>query len=356
MTKDFCAQLGLEADHVFVIGEAGSNWRMGTPSRDLKMAFELIAVAAQAGCDAVKFQVYRPETVYVPNAGNSDYLSHSGITEPITEIFRDLSMPYEMIPKLAARCRAQGIMFMASAFSVRDAREVDLHTPVHKIASYEISHVRLLEYLASTGKPLVLSTGACDPADIEVALKCFRDAGGAGVCLMQCTARYPAEVDSLNLLALRALAEQFGTPVGLSDHSRDPVLAPVMAVALGARVIEKHYTLNNRLPGPDHAFAVEPDELKTMVHAVRDAERARGSGVKEVLPAEQELRYYARRGLQATRTIEPGTVLEEGVNFDILRPGRQRPGMHPRLIGKVHGRRANRRIEVGDGIKEGDYA
>ncbi|MCP4594360.1 MAG: N-acylneuraminate-9-phosphate synthase [bacterium] len=353
--KGFCEQLGLPEGHVFVIGEAGSNWRMGTPERDLKMGFELIDVAVDAGCDAVKFQVYRPETVYVPNAGGSDYLAQNGISESITDIFRDLSMPYEMIPQLAERCRDRGIVFMASAFSVRDAGQVDPHTPVHKVASYEISHVRLLEYLASTGKPLILSTGACDPEDIEIALKCLGDAGGGGVCLMQCTASYPAEVASLNLLALSTLAEQFGLPVGLSDHSRDPVLAPVMAVALGARVIEKHYTLSNLLPGPDHAFAVEPAELKTMVAAIRQAEQARGSGVKEVLPAERELRFYARRGLQVTCRVEPGAVLEEGVNFDILRPGKQRLGIHPRMIEHVGGRRATRRIEIGDGIQEGDY-
>ena len=353
---DFGTQLGLAEGHIFVIGEAGSNWRMGTPARDLKMGFELIDVAAAAGCDAVKFQVYRPETVYVPNAGDSDYLAHSGITESITEIFRDLAMPYEMIPRLAARCRARGVLFMASAFSVADARQVDPHTPVHKIASYEISHVRLLEAVAATGKPVVLSTGACDPQDIEIALRCIRDARGGAVCLMQCTARYPAEVDSLNLLALRTLAERFGLPVGLSDHSRDPVLAPVMAVALGARAIEKHYTLSNRLPGPDHAFALEPDELAAMVRAIRQAEQARGSGIKEVLPAERELRYYARRGLQAIRTIEPGTTLAEGVHFDILRPGKQQLGMHPQAISRVQGARATRRIEVGDGIQEGDFA
>ena len=356
MTEDFLTQLGLEEGHTFVIGEAGSNWRMGTPDRDLKMGLELIDIAAEAGCDAVKFQVYRPETVYVPNAGKSDYLSHNGITEPITEVFRDLSMPYEMIPELAEHCRRRGVIFMATAFSVADARAVDPHTPVHKIASYEISHVRLLQCLAATGKPLVMSTGACDPDDIEIALGCWRRAGGRSVCLMQCTARYPAEPDSLNLLAMPTLAERFGTVVGLSDHSRDPILAPTMAVALGARVIEKHYTLSNRLPGPDHAFAVEPDELRAMVRAIRDAEQARGHGVKEVLPAERELRDFARRGLQATQTLEPGTAFKEGVNFDILRPGKQRLGAHPQLIDQVQGRAATRRIEIGDGIREGDYA
>lgn len=353
---DFCEQLGLGESHTFVIAEAGSNWRMGTPARDLEAAYTLIDVAAEAGCDAVKFQVYRPETVYVPNAGTSDYLAESGICEPITEILRDLAMPHEMIPKLAARCRERGAAFMASAFSVADARVVDPYTAVHKIASYEISHVRLLSFVASTGKPLVLSTGASDPDDIETALAWFRDGGGRGVCLLQCTARYPAEVDSLNLLAMRTLAERFGVPVGLSDHSRDPILAPVMAVALGARVIEKHYTLSRKLPGPDHAFALEPEELHAMVRAVRDAERARGTGVKQVLEAEQELRRYARRGLQATSVIKPGTVLQEGVNFDILRPGKLSPGLHPHRITEVEGRKATRRIGLGEGIREGDYA
>lgn len=356
METRFLEQVGLAEGHVFVIGEAGSNWRMGTPARDLKLACTLIDVAAEAGCDAVKFQVYRPETVYVPNAGNSDYLAHNGITEPITEIFRDLAMPYDLIPRLAEYCRQCGVVFMASPFSVADAQAVDPHTPMHKIASYEISHVRLLEYIGSTGKPLVLSTGACDAADIEIALACHRDAGGGGVCLMQCTARYPAEPDSLNLSALVTLSRRFGLPVGLSDHSRDPVLAPTMAVAVGARVIEKHFTLSNRLPGPDHTFAVEPDELTAMVRAIRDAERARGDGVKQVLPAERELRRYARRGLQAIRTIEPGTLLAEGVNYDTLRPGQRTLGVHPRLIPQIEGRRATRRIEIGEGIQDGDYA
>lgn len=351
----FLQALGLPESHVFVIGEAGSNWRMGAPARDRKMAKTLIDVAADAGCDAVKFQVYRPETVYVPNAGASDYLSHNGISQPINDIFADLSMPYEMLAELADHCRARGVLFMASPFSVRDAEAVDPFTSVHKIASYEISHVRLLEFVAATGKPLVLSTGACDPQDIQHALDSFRAAGGGPVCLMQCTARYPAPLDSLNLRALLTLARDFELPVGLSDHSRQAALAPAMAVALGACVIEKHYTLSHQLPGPDHAFALEPQELHAMVQAIRGAQQARGDGVKQVLPAEQELRYYARRGLQALRDIEPGDLLSENENLAILRPGKQRLGLHPRFLPQVQGRRATRRIPLGDGLQDGDF-
>jgi len=345
---------GLE--RVFIVAEAGSNWRMGGAKRDLQMGRALIDVAADAGCDAVKFQTYRPETVYVENAGTSDYLSAAGIRESIRDIFADLAMPYEMIPELAAHCRERGVQFMSTPFSLADAAAVDPHVQVNKIASYEISHLRLIEFAARSGKPTIMSTGASDEADIAWALGTFRANGGRDVCLMQCTARYPAPLDTLNLSVIPHLAERFDVPVGLSDHSRDPVVGPVAAVALGARVIEKHYTLHNRLPGPDHAFALGPDELARMVEAIRGAERARGSGVKDVLPEEQELRAYARRGLQAIRPIARGDVLRENVNYAILRPGKQAAGLHPRRIADVEGRRASRDLAVGQGIQDGDVA
>lgn len=340
---------------VFIVAEAGSNWRAGAPRRDIQMARALIDVAADAGCDAVKFQTYRPETVYVENAGDSDYLAAAGIKESIREIFSDLSMPYEMIPELAAYCRERGVQFMSTPFSLADAAAVDPYVEVQKIASYEISHLRLIEFAARTGKPTIMSTGGSTEEDIGWALETFQRNGGRDLCLMQCTACYPAPVDALNLLVIRRLAERFGVPVGLSDHSRDPIIGPVAAVALGARVIEKHYTLHNRLPGPDHSFAVTPDELRRMVQAVRDAERSLGSGVKEVLPEEVELRYYARRALQAIKPIARGDLLCEGINFDILRPGKQRPGLPPKRIADVEGRPAARDIPVGDGIQEGDF-
>jgi N-acetylneuraminate synthase len=320
------------------------------------MARALIDVAADAGSDAVKFQTYRPETEYVENAGTSDYLSEAGIRESIRDIFADLAMPYEMLPELAAYARERGIEFMSTPFSLADAAAVDPHVRVQKIASYEISHVRLIEFAARTGKPTLMSTGASDEADIAWALETFHAAGGKDVCLMQCTARYPAPLEALNVSVIPRLAERFGVPVGLSDHSRDPLTGPTTAVALGARAIEKHFTLHNRLPGPDHAFAVTPDELARMVEAIRKTERALGPGVKAVLPAEQELRAYARRALQATRPVARGETLREGVNFDILRPGKQTPGLHPRRIPDVEGRRAARDIPLGDGIQESDVA
>ncbi len=340
----------------FVIAEAGSNWRMGTPARDLKMARALIDVAAEAGADAVKFQTYRPETTYVCNAGESDYLCEAGIKESIASIFADLAMPYEMVAELAEYAHKQQILFMSSPFSRQDFQAVDPFVSLHKIASYEISHLRLLEEAAASGKPLVLSTGASSIEDISWAVNFFASKSQAQVCLMQCTARYPAPFDSLNLSAIPHLKAMFGVPVGLSDHSRHPLIAPVAAVALGADLIEKHYTLDNRLPGPDHAFALTPEELKQMVTAIRQAQEVGSDGHKVVLPEEEELFHYARRGLQAIRAIEPGERFLEGENFDILRPGKQQAGMHPRFIEKVSASHAARRIEVGSGIQEGDLS
>ncbi|MCC7016344.1 MAG: GNAT family N-acetyltransferase [Rhodospirillales bacterium] len=341
---------------VCVVAEAGSNWRMGTAKRDLAMARALIDVAGEAGADAVKFQTYRPETVYVANAGQSSYLSEAGIKDNIRDIFADLAMPYEMVPELADYCRRHGLAFMSTPFSPDDFAAIDPYVKVHKIASYEISHPHLIELAARSGKPVLMSTGASGESDIAWAVDLFRANGGKDLCLMQCTAKYPAAVDALNLLAIPSLRRRFRMSVGLSDHSRAPSLAPTMAVALGARAIEKHYTLDNRLPGPDHSFALTPGELKRLIREVRMAEQALGDGVKRVQAAEEELAAYARRGLQATRAIAKGEVLRENENFAILRPGQQTLGAHPRHLARFAGRKARRAIKAGEGLQLDDAA
>lgn len=339
---------------VYVVAEAGSNWRMGTAKRDMAMARSLVDVAVEAGANAVKFQTYKPESVYVENAGQSDYLSEAGIKDDIREIFADLAMPYEMLPKLAEYCRSSGIDFMSTPFSPADFAAIDPHVAVHKIASYEISHPHLIQLAAQSKKPLVLSTGASNEADIAWAVNTFLAAGGRDLCILQCTAKYPAPMSSLNLATIPWLRLRFGVATGLSDHSREPSLAPVMAVALGARVIEKHYTLDNRLPGPDHSFAITAVELTRLVREIRLAEEALGNGNKEVLPAEKELAAYARRGLQATRAINPGEILQEGVNFAVLRPGQQKLGVHPRHLLRIEGHAAARVIPLGSGLSLDD--
>lgn len=341
--------------NVFIIAEVGSNWRMGSPKHDLSMAYALIDVAVEAGADAVKFQAFHTESVYVKNAGKSHYLLEKGNSEDISAIFQDLQMIEEMIPLLSQYCQNLGIEFMSSSFSEKDFFIVDPYVKYHKIASYEITHTKLIKLAAGSGKPLILSTGASTEEEIGWALDVFFKNGGCDVTLLQCTAKYPADAGSMNLNTIASLRDLFHVRVGLSDHSRDPFTAPIAAVALGACVIEKHFTLSNALPGPDHSFALLPHELKDMVNAIRNTEKMLGSRVKCIFDEEQELRSFATRGLQAICNIQKGDVFADGVNIEVLRPGNQRRGVHPKLLTEIEGHRANREIPLGDGILYGDW-
>ena len=328
---------------------------MGTKTRDLSMAKSLIDVAAECKCDAIKFQTYKSETTYVSNAGKSDYLSNSGINEQITEIFQDLSMPYEMIPELADYCKTQKIEFMSTPFSVNDAKAIDPFVLRHKIASFEISHLRLIEFLAGTNKPLILSIGASTLEEIEWAVNYFYDNGGKDISLLHTISKYPAPLSSLNLKTMSELGKKFNIPVGFSDHSRSPTIGPITAVSLGGKIIEKHFTLNNNLPGPDHSFALTPIELKNMVEAIRGCELVLGSNEKTILPEEFELREFAHRGIQAIKEIKENDIFKEGENVDILRPGKQKQGIHPKYLKQLSGKKSKRNISQGEGIIQGDW-
>ena len=340
---------------VFIIAEAGSNWRMGNPKRDMKMAKTLIDIASDVKANAIKFQTYRSESVYVPNAGDSDYLSKSGIKESINKIFDDLSMPYEMIPELSEYCNSKNIEFMSTPFSVEDAKQIDPYVKYHKIASYEISHYRLIEFIANTGKPTFLSTGAATIDEIEWAVNHFYKNNGKNLTLLQTTAKYPAPLESLNIFSMNVLKNKFNVSVGLSDHSTDPIIGPVCATALGASVIEKHFTLNKKLPGPDHSFALDPHELKEMVNAIRNSEKCLGSKEKIVQNHEFELRDFAQRSIQCIKNISKGESFFEGINFEILRSGKCTKGIHPKFLEILEGKIATRSISIGDGILETDY-
>lgn len=335
----------------FVIGEIGTNWHAGDPNDD-SQALKLIDIATEAGCDAVKFQTYRPESVYVPNPGESDYLADAGIKRTINELIAERVMPEAMLSKVAAHAADQGTVFMSSCFSDDDLALVDPLTPIHKLASYEISHFRLIDALAATGKPLILSTGAADEKDIAWAVDRFRASDGAGLAVLQCTARYPAPDAAMNLRVIPWLEERFCVVAGLSDHSPEAMPAPLAAVALGAKVIEKHITLDRSAAGPDHFNSIEPDELKAMVNGIRSVEAMRGDGYKRVENAEEELFLFARRRIQAIKPVARGEALREGENMAILRPGKRSSGAHPRLIETFEGRPAKADIALGEGITE----
>lgn len=338
--------------HTFVIAEAGSNWKAGQYDDDLKQAKELIKIAAQSGADAIKFQTFRAETLYAYNAGVSDYLAKQGIDQKINDVFEYLSMPYEMIPELADFCKKEKILFMSTPFSVQDAKQIDPFVDIHKVASYEINHVRLLEYLAQTKKPLLVSTGASTYSDIDFAVNLIQQNGNPVIGLLQCTAKYPTPIESLNLATIPQIKSRYKVPVGLSDHSVDPIIGPLLAIGFGATIIEKHFTLDRSLPGPDHKFALIPLELELMIKSIRMADSAKGNGNKEILNEEIELANFAKRSIQAITKISKGEILQEGKNFDILRPGTRKKGLSPKFLTSISGKRAKTDIEAGDGVLE----
>ena len=329
----------------FVIAEAGSNH-----NGSLEQAKRLINIAASAGADAVKFQLFRAKRLYPKTAGFSDYLK---MPKPIYDIIAEMEMPYEWLPELAAYCRGRAILFMASAFDEESTDILDPHVEVFKIASYEMTHLPLLRHVAKKGKPVIVSTGTADAEEVAEAVEDFRGTGNGGLMLMQCTAAYPAPPESLNVRAVPTMKRMFGLPVGLSDHSRDPLVGPLTAVALGANLLEKHFTLSNDLPGPDHRFAVEPNQLHLMIEKVREAEAALGSGEKRMHPVEAELRGFARRSVFALRTIRAGEELTPD-NIAVLRCGKLPAGLPPREHARVLGRRAARLIEAESAIHAED--
>lgn len=322
---------------VFVVAEAGSNH-----NGSFETALALIDAAAEAGADAVKFQTFEAARLYPRRAGTSDYL---GSTTPIYEIIEAMEMPAAWLPALRDRAHERALAFLSSPFH---EEAVELLAPIvdaFKIASYELTHAPLLEAVARTGLPVVVSTGASTLAEARRAIETLARAGNEAVVVLQCTAAYPAPLEAANVRAVQTLASELGVPAGLSDHTRDPTAAPMAATALGAVLIEKHFTLSNRLPGPDHAFAVEPDELARLVQAVRRTEAVLGSGEKAVHAVEEELRRFARRSVFATRAIRRGEPFSRA-NVDVLRHGKLATGLGPDQLERVLRAKAAQDIEA----------
>ena len=341
-----------DPNHTFIIAEAGSNWKSGSYEEDLEQAKKLIKIASKAGADAVKFQTYKADTVYAYNAGNSNYLAEQGINKEINEIFEYLSMPYEMISELSQICNDEKIIFMSTPFSVEDAKQIDPFVSLHKIASFEINHVRLIEFLSKTEKPILISTGASTIDEIDFAVNLIKNNKNNEIGLLQCTSKYPAPIESLNLSAIPKMKERYNIPIGFSDHSVEPLIGPLTAVGLGATIIEKHFTLDKNLTGPDHSFAITPQELELMVKSIRQADKTKGNGKKIILNEEQELLLFAKRRIQAIKDIRKGDILKEGFNFEVLRPGNRIRGLEPRFLDKINGTKSTKNVLKGDGITE----
>jgi N-acetylneuraminate synthase len=326
-----------DGERCFIIAEAGSNH-----NGNLEQAFRLIDVAVEAQADAVKFQLFRASKLYPKSAGRSDYLK---LDKSIYDVINEMEMPYEWLPDLANYCQEQGIMFLASPFDEESVDQLDPYVPAYKIASYEMTHLPLVRHIARKGKPTIISTGTANLEEVDETVAAFFETGNKDLMLMQCTASYPAPVESLNLKAITTMKSAFKVPVGLSDHSRDPLTGPTAAVAIGANLVEKHYTLSNLLPGPDHSYAIEPGELKQMVQTIRKVELAMGTGEKVAQPAEAELLEFARRYIFSSQPIRQGDVFSDQ-NLVVLRKGNLASGLLPKEWDRVVGVRASRDIEA----------
>ncbi len=325
-----------EGEPCFVIAEAGANH-----NRELAMARELIDVAAEAGADAVKFQTYSAETLYSKKTPRFSYLE--GVSDKDTwELIKSIELPREWQAELAAYAAKRGIPFMSSPFDHQAVDELAaIGVPAYKIASFEIVDLPLIRHAAAQKRPMILSTGLASYEDIADALATCAAAGNLEVILLQCASLYPAPPRRVNLRAMATLRQAFGVLVGLSDHSLGIHIA-VASAALGACVVEKHYTLDCKLSGPDHPFAIEPGELTEMVRQIHEVEAALGDGLKlGPAPEEEEMYQKARRSLVAARAIGKGTVIDRSM-LAIKRPGF---GIRPKLMDLVIGRTARIDIE-----------
>lgn len=320
----------------FIIAEVGVNH-----NADLNLAYKLIDVAVSAGVDAVKFQTAIPELVVTGYAQKANYQKDtSGADESQLEMIRKILFPLETHKDIKKYCEEKGIIFFSTAFDPISLDFLEkLGQSYHKIPSGEITNLPYLRQVGRYGKPVILSTGMATLGEIEAALDAVEQAGTprSQITVLHCNTEYPTPMADVNLRAMLTIRDAFDVNVGYSDHTPGIEVA-IAAVALGASVIEKHFTLDRNLPGPDHKASLEPDELKAMVSAIRNIEQAIGDGIKRPSPSEAKNKAIARRSLVAACAIRTGDVFSEA-NLTAKRPG---TGLSPMRWDEVLGRKAPR--------------
>jgi len=323
----------------FVIAEAGVNH-----DGDSERARRLVEAAAAAGADAVKFQTFdagRLATTAAPKAAYQ--VATTGDGESQLEMLRRLQLSNEAHRMLAEAARAAGLIFLSTPFDPPSADLLDsLDVPAFKLSSGELTNLPFLAYVAAKRRPLLVSTGMADLAEVEAAVDTIHETGARDLALLHCVSSYPAAPEDANLRAMDTLAARFQVPVGFSDHTLGLEVA-LAAVARGACVLEKHVTLDRTAPGPDHAASLEPAEFAALVRGVRRVEAALGHGRKEPAAAEADVARVARRSLVASRDIPEGAALTAGA-VTALRPG---TGLSPALLPSLLGRRARHAIAAG---------
>jgi len=323
---------------VYIIAEMSANH-----NQDIEQAYDILRAAKDAGADAVKLQTYKPETITI-DCSNEYFQIKGSIWDGrnLFELYGEAYTPWEWQPDLKAAADKLGIDFFSSPF---DPTAVDLlesmDVPAYKVASFEVIDLGLLRTIAKTGKPMIMSTGMATLAEIDEAVQTVREAGCNELALLKCSSTYPAPPEEMNLQTIPHLQKAFGVPVGLSDHTLGTAV-PVAAVSLGAKIIEKHFTLSRGMDGPDSQFSLEPDEFKAMVESVRMVESALGDVHYGASESEVQSRVM-RRSLFVVEDVKAGQMFSEH-NVRSIRPGH---GLHTRYLEEILGRYAALDISKG---------
>ncbi len=324
---------------VMIIAEAGVNHN---GSYDL--ACKLVDAAKDAGADIIKFQTFKAKNLVTDDAPKADYQKKTTGEATQQSMLEKLELSYEDFVRLKAYCDHIGITFLSTPFDMESVGFLDeLGIPFWKIPSGEITNYPYLVALAKTGRPIVMSTGMCDMQEIRDAVVVLKENGATDIKLLHCNTEYPTPMEDVNLRAMATMREAFGYEVGYSDHTQG-IEVPIAAVAMGATIIEKHFTLDRNMEGPDHKASLEPHELKQMVQFIRNIEIALGSGVKQPSPSEKKNRAVARKSIVARRDIAAGEAFTEE-NLTTKRPG---SGISPMRWTEILGTKSERAYREGE--------
>ncbi|ELR70590.1 N-acetylneuraminate synthase [Fulvivirga imtechensis AK7] len=328
-----------DSSRVFIIAELSANH-----NGKLENAIETIKAAKRTGADAIKLQTYTPDTITIDSRNDDFRLKQGTIWDGkyLYDLYQEAYTPWEWHPELFRVAREEGLICFSSPF---DPTAVDLleslHAPAYKIASFEITDIPLIEYVASKGKPVIISTGIAEEGDINLALDACKRKDNDQIVLLKCTSSYPAPVEEANLAMIPDFRQRFGVISGLSDHTMG-ITVPVVATVLGAKVIEKHFILDRSIGGPDASFSLDEVEFKAMVKAVREAEASIGH-VDYTLTEKQTKGRDFSRSLYVVKDLKEGEVITQE-HVRSIRPGF---GMHPKYLPSVLGKKAKKDIEKG---------
>ncbi len=331
----------------FIIAEIGVNH-----GGSVDLAFKMIDEAKKCGADAVKFQTFKAETLVGTNAPKVKYQkATTDVNETHFDMIKSLEFKYEDHEPVINYCKTKKIEFISTPYDVESAFFLnDLGVKIFKTASADIVDLPLHEFLAATRKRVIISTGMATLGEIEDVLSIYQREDISKVSLLHCVSNYPCSYESLNLNVLRTLVEVFNLPVGFSDHSIGPFPAAA-AVALGAAIIEKHFTLDKEMAGPDHKASSTPDEFKILVNAIRIAEESLGSKVKKVQAEELEMRNISRKSIFLNKNIAEGNIINKS-DLTLKRPG---SGIYANLLPQIIGRKASRDLLENEMLVFGDF-